>query len=193
MRGFLSEVEIAVLSPAELAFRLHGLEFARSRLAHDPSNFRSGQEIVFGLGAEERVLTPENWPDFQKLMAQVGEVRHPQGPRDHPLFRLHPERWLESLVVQDVSAIDERLDASAVYSQVPAFSSSDRAMIDVLTTTRPGRLAGLELRADEDVHLPLHGLDYWSRVLWHHRRGEFQRFGYFPEHELSDDCRRCSW
>ena len=72
-----------------------------------------------------------------------------------------------------------------MYSQVPAFSASDRAMIDVLTTTREGRLAVVELKADEDIHLPLQGLDYWSRVEWHHRRGEFQRFGYFPGRELS--------
>jgi hypothetical protein len=53
-------------------------------------------------------------------------------------------------------------------------------MIDVLTVTREGRLAVLELKADEDIHLSLQGLDYWSRVTWHHARGEFQRFGYFP-------------
>ena len=71
-----------------------------------------------------------------------------------------------------------------LYSQVPAFSASDRAMIDVLTVTREGRLAVVELKADEDIHLPLQGLDYWSRVAWHHARGEFQRFGYFPGREL---------
>ncbi len=37
-------------------------------------------------------------------------------------------------------------------------------MIDVLTLTREGRLAVLELKADEDIHLPLQGLDYWARV-----------------------------
>jgi hypothetical protein len=63
-------------------------------------------------------------------------VHYAGGPRDHPLWRLHPERWLESLVVQNVAAVDERLDASCLYSQVPAFSASDRAMIDVLTVTR---------------------------------------------------------
>ena len=54
-------------------------------------------------------------------------------------------------------AIDERLDPTCLYSQVPAFSASDRAMIDVLTVTREGRLAVVELKADEDIHLPLQG------------------------------------
>jgi len=140
---------------------------------------------VFGLGAEERVLCEENAETFARLVRSIGEVRHPDGPRDHALWRLHPERWLESLVMTGVSAIDERLDPACLYSQVPAFSAADRAMIDVLTATRDRRLAVVELKADEDIHLPLQGLDYWARVTWHHARGEFQRFGYFPGQELS--------
>ena len=60
-------------------------------------------------------------------------------------------------------------------------------MLDVLTVTRDGRLAVVELKADEDIHLPLQGLDYWSRVAWHHSREEFPRFGYFPDRELSPE------
>jgi hypothetical protein len=100
---------------------------------------------------------------------------------------MHPERWLESIVVRDVSAIDERLDPARLYSQVPAFTAADRAMIDVLTATREGSLAIVELKADEDIHLPLQAVDYWSRVAWHNGRGEFQRFGYFQGRELSAD------
>jgi hypothetical protein len=37
----------------------------------------------------------------------------------------------------------------------------------------------IELKAHEDIHLPLQGLDYWSRVKWHHEREEFHHFGYF--------------
>jgi hypothetical protein len=187
VREVMSEAEVATLSPAEIGFRCHGLEFARARLAHEVGSFLSAPEIVFGLGPQERVLAGNNVAAFTQLVRSIGEVRHAQGPRDHPLWRLHPERWLESLVVRDVAAVDERLEPACVYSQVPAFSASDRAMIDVLTMTRDGRLAVLELKADEDIHLPLQGLDYWSRVSWHHIRGEFQRFGYFPGRELRAD------
>ena len=127
----------------------------------------------------------ETLEDFARLVRSIGEVRQPEGPRDHLLWRLHPERWLESLVVKNVCDWTERLDRLCLYSQVPAFSASDRAMIDVLAVTREGRLAVVELKADEDIHLPLQGLDYWSRVAWHHARGEFQQFGYFPGRELS--------
>jgi hypothetical protein len=188
VQQLLPSVSVAVLSPAEIAFRLHGLELAHARLSQQPGSSPATQEIVFGIGPEERVLDDRNLGDFVTLIHSAGEVRHGDGPRDHPLFRLHPERWLESVLVQDVDAIDERLDGSCVYSQVPAFSASDRAMVDVLTRTRDGRLAILELKAEEDIHLPLQGLDYWSRVNWHQVRGEFARFGYFPGSELSPDA-----
>jgi hypothetical protein len=51
-----------------------------------------------------------------------------------------------------------------LYSQVPALSTGDRGMLDLLTLDRNGRLAILELKADEDLHLPLQALDYWIRV-----------------------------
>ena len=187
VRELMPEAEMAVISAAEITFRCHGLQFAKARLAHHPGLLRSTPEIVFGVGANERVLAEQNANAFRALVHSVGEVRHAEGPRDHALWRLHPERWLESLVVQDVTEVDERLDAVCLYSQLLAFSASDRAMIDVLTSTREGRLAVVELKADEDIHLPLQGLDYWSRVAWHHARGEFQRFGYFPGRELSPE------
>jgi hypothetical protein len=196
VQEILPNCEVTVLSGAEIAFRWHGLEFGRARIANShfwqnrpevghPNQPLYNQEIVFGVGAEERVLEDRNWGLFVKLLGALREVRHPYGPKQDRLFRLHPERWLESLVVKDVSVVDERLETSAQYSQMPAFSAADRAMIDVLTVTREGRLAVLELKADEDIHLPLQGLDYWSRVEWHHGRGEFQKFGYFAGRELA--------
>jgi hypothetical protein len=92
---------------------------------------------------------------------------------------MQPERWLESEIKRDVVALDAQLDPEHVYEQVPAFAAGDRGMIDLLASTRDGQLAVIELKADEDIHLPLQGLDYWSRVKWHHEREEFQRFGYF--------------
>ena len=98
---------------------------------------------------------------------------------------MHPERWLESLVAGDVAVLDGRLRPEWVYTQVPAFAASDRAMIDILAMTPESRLAIIELKADEDIHLPLQGVDYWSRVVWHQSRGEFTHFGYFAGQEIS--------
>lgn len=172
--------ELKLLSASELSFRLHGLEFARARLAG------GREEIVFGTGANETVLDEHSAELFRQLTKRLFGSRNStaQNPAN-ALWRMLPERWLESLVAKDVTRLDSRLDRGTVYSQVPAFAASDRAMIDVLTCTHDGRLAVLELKADEDIHLPLQGLDYWARVEWHRSRGEFQRFGYFAGRELS--------
>jgi hypothetical protein len=181
------EAEVVVTSGAEVSFRLHGLEFARAWAGSAASgfSFRNTEQITFGTGANETELNDETEPQFAELMARLCELRSPYAQKGNALWRMSPERWLESLVVRDVSKLYDRLDTRFVYSQVPAFAAADRAMIDVLTSTREGRLAVIELKADEDIHLPLQGIDYWARVAWHHERGEFQRYGYFRGHELS--------
>jgi hypothetical protein len=187
IRELVPGTEVHVLSPAEISFRLFGLEFARARVAFAAGSFRPGEEIVFGVGANETVLDGESETFFREITACLVRSRRAGETRaSDAVWRMVPERWLESLVIRDVHALDHRLNSQFVYSQVPAFSAADRAMIDVLTSTHDGRLAVIELKADEDIHLPLQGLDYWARVRWHHARGEFKKFGYFPGAELNE-------
>lgn len=186
MKAIAPGSEACVESATEIVFRLHGLEFARARFAPVAGSFRNDEVITFGLWPAEYTLDDSNEPTFRDLLTRLAARRNSHGDRSDPLFRLCPERWLESLITCDVRAIDERLDPRFVYSQVPAFASTDRAMIDVLTCTLEGRLAILELKADEDIHLPLQGLDYWARVRWHQQNGGFLRNGYFAGRELSD-------
>jgi hypothetical protein len=177
--------EVIVHDATEIAFRLQGLEFARARLTLGRGTFGQQQEITFATGRFETRLTPDTEQQFEQLMARLCTSRRPDSRDRDALWRMQPERWLESLIVRDVSTLDDRLDSTYVYSQVPAFAATDRAMIDVLTSTHSGQLAVIELKADEDIHLPLQGLDYWARVQWHHERAEFSEFGYFPGKLLS--------
>jgi hypothetical protein len=179
------QAEITLVSATELSFRLHGLGLARVRLANAPGTFQVAEEVIFGPPGYETRLNDETAPALAEFVRTVVEARGPGGDHRDPLWRMYPERWLESLIFKNVAAVDSSLDPAHVYSQVPAFSASDRAMIDVLTCTRDARLAVLELKADEDMHLPLQGLDYWARVHWHHSRGEFQQYGYFSGLQLS--------
>jgi hypothetical protein len=80
----LPNCEVAVLSPAELALRWRGLEFARARMGAEAATFRSKQEIVFGVGAEERVHEERHWPFFLQLLSAIRDTRHPYGPRPAP-------------------------------------------------------------------------------------------------------------
>jgi hypothetical protein len=185
IRAAMPQAAVVVNSAAEISFRLHGLEFARARTGAT-KGFRLGESITFGPGAAEIELNEETEPFFLEMVERLIQTRY-RRERNHPLYRMASERWLESIVQNDVSVLDDRLDPYCVYAQVPAFAATDRAMIDLLGVTRQGRLAVIELKADEDLHLPIQGLDYWTRVRWHHRRGEFQAHGYFPGRELSTE------
>ena len=44
----------------------------------------------------------------------------------------------------------------------------------------------IELKAVEDMHLPLQGLDYWLKVEQTRVRGEFERRGLFPDLALAN-------
>ena len=162
----------AVVPPGtrEVALRFRGLEFARWHNGH----------LFFGLPNERRELTGQNWNLLEKLVKQLGTYRQPLAhDTNHPLYRAQAERWLETLVLADPARLDARLDPGHLYPQVPAFSAGDRGIIDLLGVTRDGRLAVIELKAAEDIHLALQAVDYWLRVRWHHQQGDFPRYGYF--------------
>jgi len=159
----------------EVTLRFRGLEFARWRLG----------AMWFGLGDHQEVLTPGKWSKLETLVRQLETHRHPlASDTKHRLYRAQPERWLETMVAADLARIEARLNPKQIYTQVPAFSSGDRGIIDLLGATRDGRLAVLELKAFEDIHLVMQAVDYWLRVRWHHDQDDFRRFGYFPDTPL---------
>jgi hypothetical protein len=114
-------------------------------------------------------------------LVDLSRLRSPEAvDRRNPLYLRNPEAWLESQVRAHIQEIDASLLAAPIYGQVPAFAAADRGVLDLLAIDTSGRLAVLELKASEDVHLPLQALDYWMRVLWHLERREFQAKNYFP-------------
>ena len=184
--GMKPRTEIRPLSSSEISFRLHGLEFARIRHGVVPGSFARQDTITFGAGANETPLTDETEDLFRELIQRVYDYRFAGGSVRNPLYRLQPERWLESELKHGFAELEPSIREEFVYVQVPAFAGGDRGMIDLLSVTRTGRLMVLELKADEDLHLPLQGLDYWLRVRQVHAKGELQTHGYFNGVELSD-------
>jgi hypothetical protein len=191
-----SQVEVIVSSGAGMAFLVHGLEFARIRAGYAGNSFNVQEEISFGAGANETVLTAGNEETLREMVAQLFERRRAGGDKRDALYRMQSERWLESVLRRDLEPLDAHLDPRHIYTQVPAFVAGDRGMLDLLGVLRDGRLAVIELKADEDLHLALQGLDYWIRVRWHHLHsdagagnaygtGELQRAGYFSGVVLS--------
>lgn len=159
----------------DAALRFRGLEFARW-----------SEGLVFhGLGDDRQLLHDADWAEMDNLVRRLDLKRSPfSSDTNDELFRAAPERWLESMILDDPLRLDAQLNAAFLYSQVPALRAGDRGVIDLLGVTRQGRLAVIELKASEDVQLPLQAVDYWLRVSAHHREGDFLRYGYFPGVEL---------
>jgi hypothetical protein len=129
--------------------------------------------------------------DFPLDLADYGnldtEVEPCRGLSDTPSRAFgpgYPELMLESQVRASLTKIDPALLTGPVYGQVPAFAATSHGLIDLLAVDSSGRLNVIELKASEDIHLPLQALDYWMRVRWHLERGDFSRAGYFPGVEL---------
>lgn len=194
-------VEIRANSSTEAGLLLHGLEFACVRQQAASDSFALREEITFGAGANETPLNEETEPLCRDLLSQLFRSRYPGGTQADALFRLQPERWLESSIRTHLADFLPNLRGEFLYSQVPAIGAGERGMLDLLTIDRQGRLTILEVKADEDMHLPLQGLDYWMRVHALHaehksghqgapvastRPETFTQQGYFPGAQLSE-------
>ncbi|MGA2509381.1 MAG: hypothetical protein ABSG27_04060 [Candidatus Acidiferrales bacterium] len=159
----------------EVALCFRGLEFGRW----------SSDGICFGLGDARERLTDSTEPALDRLIRRLDLHRSSLATEtNHSLYRAAPERWLETLVLEDPMRLDAQLDASHLYSQVPAVAAGDRGVIDLLGVTRRGRLVVVELKASEDIQLPIQAVDYWLRVRRHQREGDFERYGYFAGVQL---------
>ena len=236
-------IEQRLRSTTELAFLLHGLEFARARVIPSPTGFSHTLELTVGTGPNETPITPQTRATLTETLADLFARRRAQipstdfgrrptanrigttstatpahsrlkisspprhtgpNPTQDPQYRAAPERWLESVLRHNLAPLTRslattesttipHLNPDHVYTQVPAIAgASDRGLLDLLGVTTDGRLAVIELKADDDLHLALQGLDYWIRVRHHHLQtadqqglGEFQRHGYFRGLHLS--------
>jgi hypothetical protein len=141
--------------------------------------------VFFGVSESREELTGASRPALLGLLHDLELHRHPLADDTrHVLYRAQPERWLESLVCEGVTRIDAVLDPRFVYAQVFANVGGEHGILDLLMVTRTGRLAIMELKASEHIHLPLQAVDYWLRVRKHLENGDLARYGYFAGVEL---------
>ncbi len=146
---------------------VRGVEFART----------SGSELLFGLEHKHAGSLAQ----AEALARGLARLRHPDADDRHNLLYLrHPEAWLEAQLRANVQLLDGTLLAAPLYGQAPQIASANRGILDLLAVDFEGRLVVIEIKATEDLHLPLQALDYWMRVKWHLERGDFAQAGYFP-------------
>ncbi|MBC7927744.1 MAG: hypothetical protein H7039_19030 [Bryobacteraceae bacterium] len=166
-------------SAGEVSLRIRGLEYARW----------NGRELRAGIDTR-RPVGEVGAPEIRALGNEIAKMRNPgEGDRRNALFAACPERWLESQIRQNLSAVDASLNGP-VYTQAPSFAGGERGVLDLVAIGSDGRLTVLEVKASEDIHLPLQALDYWARVKWHLERGEFAAKHYFPGHVISNSSPR---
>lgn len=161
---------VVVPGTRAVSWRFRGLEFAR---------YEAG--VLSAVDEHGNAAAAAARPELiSRRLNELRAFRRPEGPdAHHPLYRAQAERWLESLIAGDPARIDPRLDSRFLYAQVPAFSFTDRAVLDLLGATRDGRLVVIELKANEDLQLLPQALDYWLRVRWHREQGDLESLGYF--------------
>ena len=160
-----------------VSLAVRGIEFARA----------SGDRLFFGLDQKHEATTNAHLAEIEALANGLAERRTAGSQHDHPLYSRHPESWLESQVRANIDQVDADLVPEPIYGQVPQFAAGERGVLDILAVDRTGRLAIIEVKASQDIHLPLQALDYWMRVKWHLERSEFSGRGYFPGIEIRPD------
>ncbi len=157
------------------SLRLWGLEFAQ---VMGPDR----DQILFGVGTLRTELTERNFEDLRGLVSEILFYRRPDSPdTQHPFYRLQAERWLEALILEDIPHLFPEMAPESMYSQIPVYLGPDPGRIDILGADRLGTLIVMELKVTPDPDLPLQALDYWGRVIQHHKNGDFERRGYFSE------------
>jgi hypothetical protein len=141
--------------------------------------------VEFGVDGIWKELTKSTERVLQQLVIKLKTYRSSlASDLRHGLYRAQAERWMQAMILEDVTRIDVRLDPAHVYEQVFAHGAGQHGIIDLLCVTRSRRLAVLELKATENVNLPLQAADYYSRIRAHVAHGDLGRYGYFHGLEL---------
>ena len=160
-----------------VSLAVRGLEFARV----------SGDELLFGFDHRHSAGSEAHIAEAERIAQELARMRNAQAlDRANPIYLRHTEAWLESQVRAQIETLDAMIYPQPLYGQVPQFAAGERGIIDLLGVDRNGRLAVIEVKAVEDIHLPFQALDYWMRVKWHLDRQEFSARGYFPGVALSN-------
>ena len=156
---------------------------------HEPCKLHPEAETT-AKGARFRGLeVPACAPgELPAAIAEMARLRNAEASdRLNPLYSKRPEAWLESQIRRHLEVVDATLQTAPLYGQVIAVAGVDRGIADILAVDHNGRLAVLEIKAEEDIYLPLQALDYWMRIAHHAAQSDFRPHNYFPAMQLRTD------
>lgn len=157
--------------------RFMGRPFARVR------TLLGIEKAWFGTVKTRRILTHENWIEFEELVRQLEKYRIANSENmRHELYRTAPEAWLESILRRNIRLLDANLILSPIYNQFRA--SNDK--IDLLALRRDGRLVIIELKTQPDRETIYQAADYWRKIELQRRCGVLAEANLFDGREILD-------
>jgi hypothetical protein len=174
--------EAAATTPAEvvedlqggLHLEVHGLPVAVSQ----------GGRLRVGLSLRE-ARRKVSATDLRSVVNKVARFRCADSPdTNHEFYRLYPERWLESVVRRQIGEVDPLIDPGSIRRQISGSLGDHHTRTDLLALDRLGRLVIVEVKASEDIGLPVQALDYYARACIQMERGEFAARGVFGNRAL---------
>jgi len=178
--------EIIKLAPEEIdllftkhgeTLRFFGLPFARVRKVSNE------EKVWFGIESKRQVLKDANINELKDLIENLKIYRRFDSTnKQHALFHLAPEAWLEAILRQNIKLLDANLILSPVYNQFRAENDS----IDLLALRKDGRLIVIEIKVAPDREIIFQAADYWRKIELQRKSGNLQKAKIFGDLEIAD-------
>ncbi len=178
--------EIIKLAPKEIDYlftkngetlRYLGLPFLRVRKVFDE------EKAWFGVDKTRRILNEDSYEGFYEFFENIKKYRRFDSPnKQHIFYRDSPEAWLESILQENIKALDSNLILSPIYNQ---FRTS-RDKIDLLALRKDGRLVIIELKVSQDREMIFQAVDYWRKIELQRQKGILNKAKIFGDKEIAD-------
>lgn len=178
--------EIIKLAPDEIdllftkqgeTLRFFGLPFARVR------KISGAEKVWFGIESKRQILSGSNIFELEDLIENLKIYRRFDSTnKQHALFHLAPEAWLEAILRQNIKLLDANLILSPVYNQFRAENDS----IDLLALRKDGRLIVIEIKVSPDREMIFQAADYWRKIELQRRAGNLRKAKIFGDLEIAD-------
>ncbi len=137
------------------------------------------EKIRFGVENFTQILDETTQTDFTQLIEKLTLYRNFDSPnKKHIFYKFLPEAWLESILRNNISLLDDNLILSPIFAQFRASNEQ----IDLLALRKDGRLVVIELKVSLNREHLFQAVDYWQEIEKQRLAGNLK--GLFGEIEI---------
>jgi hypothetical protein len=139
------------------------------------------ENIWFGVEHFTHILCENTEQELIQLIEKLALYRNYDSPnKKHIFYKFSPEAWLESILRNNISLLDESLILSPLYHQFRASNEQ----IDLLALTKNGRLVIIELKVLRNCEHLFQAVDYWQEIEKQRISGNLN--GLFADEEITN-------